>query len=401
MPGFRILLGCSLGLVLACGEEPTAPRTLDGADNQVTPALSISAGALSFLQVSAGANHTCGITTLNQAYCWGVNFTGELGNGSFSAGATARPSAVTGGLHFREVRAGDNFSCGLTTDNRAYCWGTNDQGQLGTGSSSQYSLSPVAVAGGRRFTAINATGWHACALNSDNVAFCWGDNRSGQLGDGTTTTRRSPVRVAGGLHFLRIQAGVLHTCGLSTDHRAYCWGDNSAAQLGDGTLENRLKPVLVLGGHTFSQLSAGTNNTCGVTLDSRGYCWGYNVNGEIGDGSTVRKRLRPSAVAGGLQFRAVDPGGAHTCGVTLDRKTYCWGIEFDGQLGNGADFGVQRSPGLVAGGLSFSAINTGTYHSCGVTTGSRAYCWGQNESGQLGDGTTTSRSVPTAVLGPS
>jgi alpha-tubulin suppressor-like RCC1 family protein len=403
MKNFRIFFGCSLGLVLACGEEPTAPRTVDDAADQITPALSVAAGALSFLQVSAGSNHTCGITTLNQAYCWGVNFTGELGNGSSSAGATARPSPVIGGFRFLEARAGNDFSCGLTTENRAYCWGSNDQGQLGTGSPAQYSLGPVAVAGGRRFTAVNATGWHACALNADHVAFCWGDNRFGQLGDGTTTNRRAPVRVAGGLHFLQIRAGVVHTCGLSTDHRAYCWGQNSAAQLGDGTVETRLKPVLVLGGHTFGQLSAGTNNTCGVTLDSHGYCWGTNLEGEIGDGSTVRKRLRPSAIAGGLLFRGVDPGGGHTCGVTLDRKTYCWGLEFSGQLGDGVPGGwnVRRSPVLVVGGLTFSAVNTGTYHNCGVTTSSRAYCWGQNESGQLGNGTTADQSVPTAVVGPS
>jgi alpha-tubulin suppressor-like RCC1 family protein len=398
LPPLAAMLVPALGLTLGgCREDagsPTAPES--------APSLAAtSAQTLSFRQVSAGGAHTCGVTTDNRAYCWGVNNFGQLGDGT--TGDRIRPVAVGGGHQFLQVRAGDNHTCGLTTDDRAYCWGNNDAGQLGDGTILPRSL-PVAVLGGRRFSQVRPGYRHTCAVNTVDVAFCWGWNFRGQLGDGTQTDRRAPVRVAGALLFRLVVAGGFHTCGVTTDHRAYCWGKNDDGAVGDGTLHIRLRPVAVVGGLRFRQVIAGTGieSTCGVTLGDRAYCWGENRYGRLGDGTTTR-RLRPTAVRGGLSFSGVALGQGHTCGVTLAGAAYCWGYNQSGQLGNGTNT-RSLTPVAVLGGLRFvySGVTAGGngVHTCGLTTSNRAYCWGSNFAGQLGDGTMTDRLTPVPVAGP-
>jgi alpha-tubulin suppressor-like RCC1 family protein len=156
--------------------------------------------------------------------------------------------------------------------------------------------------------------------------------------------------------------------------------------------------VRVVGGLRFRQVSAGFEHSCGVTLGNRGYCWGRSAFGEVGDGTTS-VRLTPVRVAGGLRFRQVDAAGLfHTCGVTLGHSAYCWGLNDNGQLGDGTTIN-RLTPVAIAGGLLIRQVSAHFNHSCGVTLGNRAYCWGDNERGQLGDGTTTDRRTPVRVAG--
>jgi len=192
------------------------------------------------------------------------------------------------------------------------------------------------------------------------------------------------------LAFAQVSGGWDRSCGVTTDHRAYCWGNNSQGQLGDNTTINRVKPVAVAGGLSFLQVSAGFAASCGVTTDHRAYCWGANERGELGDGTTTQ-RLKPVAVAGGHLFRQVESNFQHSCGVTYpDNKAYCWGENTDGRLGDGT-LTNRSKPAAVAGGLLFRQITAGYRHTCGVATDNRAYCWGLNSSGQLGDSTETYR----------
>lgn len=389
---------------LGCREDAASPTAPGAGALEASSALAAAvATPLSFIQVTVGAGHTCGVTTDNRAYCWGRNERGTLGDGTTTN--RRAPRAVAGGLRFRFVSAGPNYTCGLTTDDRAYCWGDNVYGTLGEGSNVFARLKPVAVAGGRRYRQLRTGSQHACAVTLANVALCWGDNWSGKLGIGFGSSTTVPVPVhTGGLAFRQVLAGGLHTCGLTTDNKAWCWGGNDFGQLGDGARGDGLALLPVAGGLTFAHLSLGNTHTCGVTTDDVAYCWGSNFVGTLGDG-TQTTRLAPAPVAGGLRFRGVSASSSHTCGVTVGNAAYCWGHNREGQLGDGT-FGERKfrtTPNRVAGQLRFakmSGMNV-SGHTCGVTTGDRAYCWGHNAFGQLGDGTLTRRTRPVAVVGKS
>ncbi|MEA2712852.1 MAG: hypothetical protein QOK27_813 [Gemmatimonadales bacterium] len=403
---------CLAGAVLtvaSCQNDNSVGPT-DPNASETGPRLATTTTApLVFLQVDAGVDHTCGVATDNRAYCWGRNKIGIVsggitGSGQLGDGTTTdrhSPVAVAGGLLFRQVSAGAYHTCGVTMDYRAYCWGWNGSsdygyGQLGDGTTTT-RLKPVPVLGGHQFRQVSAGSFSTCGVSyPDNRAYCWGWNPYGQLGDGTVMERRTPVAVAGTLRFRQVSAGEGHTCGATTDNVAYCWGLNAAGRIGDSTTVFRRKtPTAVAGGLLFRQLSAGAGHSCGVTTDDRAFCWGDNHYGQIGDGKTTSIRRWPRAVIGALRFREVIAGSFHTCGQTTTNLAYCWG---DGRLGDGTTM-LRRSPVPVSGGHQFRQLTAGG-PSCGRDLVQKAYCWGANGFGQLGDGTTTTRLTPRAVVGP-
>ena len=397
--GTSSTLTVNVGAAVAAG---VYNLTVDGtatAGNKSTPlTLTVSAVAISFAQVSAGFDYSCAVTTDGAAYCWGWNANGRIGDGTTTD--RLRPMAVVGGLTLAQVSAGDH-TCGVTTGGAAYCWGGNASGQLGNGTTTG-STSPALVSGGLTFAQVSAGAGHTCGVTTGGAAYCWGSN-SGGLGDGTTTNRLSPVAVVGGLTFAQVSAGANtgHTCGVTTGGAAYCWGPNLRGQLGNGGgTTGSTSPVLVSGGLTFAQVSAGADYTCGVTTGGAAYCWGANTGGQLGDGTTT-DRTSPVLVVGGLTFAQVNTAELlvtpFTCGVTTGGAAYCWGFNGNGELGDGTATN-RLSPVAVLGGLSFAHVSAGSSHACGVTTTSgAAYCWGWNGNGQLGDGTTFLRRTPVRV----
>jgi alpha-tubulin suppressor-like RCC1 family protein len=208
---------------------------------------------------------------------------------------------VFGGYSFRQVRAGVNHSCGITTSGLGFCWGSNAYGQLGN-FSHQMALTPARVGGGLHWRWLSPGAYHTCGVTTDDRAYCWGRNAEGQLGIGGSTAQSRPVAVVGGLLFEQIESGHFHTCAVTTTHRAYCWGHNFEAELGNGRSSNpRATPVAVAGGLRFNQVSAAQTHSCGVTTAGRGFCWGSNPRGELGDG-TRTSRLTPTAL--GVSARA-------------------------------------------------------------------------------------------------
>jgi alpha-tubulin suppressor-like RCC1 family protein len=393
----RVILGVALLY------DSTSPAA------EINMAVPSSALQLAFTQLSAGVSHTCGVTTDKQAYCWGWNSKGQLGDGTITQ--RLAPVPVGGGLTFLKISAGGQHTCGLTTQNTAYCWGSNEHGQLGDGTTMD-RLTPTGVMGGHQFAQISTGGQYACGVTTQALAFCWGLNGGGQLGDGTQINRPQPTAVAGPVKFGQISTGSGHTCAITPLVKgagtAYCWGSNGTGTLGDGTTTDRLEPVAVVGALRFQQISAGGMHTCGVVfgrayrqpLQERAYCWGINEDGSFGDGTELTWRPKPVPVSGGLRFSQVHAGQGHTCGAErLFKKAYCWGSNGGGQLGDGTATD-RLVPTAVGGGLSFLEITTGSWHTCGVATTNVAYCWGSNYRGVLGDGTTSLyRRVPTAVAG--
>ena len=201
----------------------------------------------------------------------------------------------------RSIMAGDFHGCALTSAGAAYCWGNNRDGQLGDGTTTN-RLTPTAMIGGLAFTTLVAGDFHSCGLTSAGAAYCWGYNEYGQLGDGTTTNRLTPTVVSGGQALMTLAAGGAHSCGLTSARAAFCWGRNDTGQLGDGTGTNRLTPTVVSGGQAFTTLVAGGSHTCGLMSAGSASCWGWNSSGQLGDGTTAT-RLVPTAVTGDIVFR--------------------------------------------------------------------------------------------------
>ena len=198
------------------------------------------------------------------------------------------------------------------------------------------------------------------------------------------------------MRFEQLSAGGRHTCGVVSGGQAYCWGDNRQGQLGDGTLTTRMVPTPVLTGLRFSSIAAGARHTCAVALDGRGWCWGDNRLGQHGNG-TLTSSATPQEILSSPDFRlvSVSAGGTHSCGIHVNSNAYCWGAGQFGQLGNGVTFLVAiPSPVALA---FFTEILAGAGHSCGVSADQRVLCWGLNAYGQLGSGDFTDRSVANSV----
>jgi alpha-tubulin suppressor-like RCC1 family protein len=344
--------------------------------------------------ITAGFDHTCGLTTTGAAYCWGLGEEGRLGTGSTAS--TAVPALVAGGLAFAAITAGEAHTCALTPAGAAFCWGGGGGGRLGNGSTTDRTAA-AAVAGGHTFVAIAAGGAHTCAITGMGTAFCWGSGSAGALGNGGTSDRTGPAAVAGNHSFVAITAGFSHTCGITIAGTTYCWGAGLFGQLGDGTSTDRTSPIAVAGGHSFARVTAGAYHTCGVTQAGSGYCWGAGSLSELGTGTST-DRAQPTSVAGNHQFTAITAGGNHTCGVTAAGAALCWGAGGFGQIGDGA-LTPRPTPATVAGGHLLAALAAGADHTCGITTSGAAYCWGHGLSGQLGNGSSTHQSTPALVSG--
>jgi len=347
------------------------------------------------MSIVTGGLHTCLVSADGRVFCWGGNDEGQLGTGGSTRLST--PAAVGAELRFVAVAPGLSHSCAIARGGSLWCWGENDHGQLGDRTQSAHS-SPVRAAAGHAFRAIAAGAAHTCGIELDGVAWCWGSDAHGQLGDGGTIDRSSPVAVAGPQRFTSLDVGWNFTCGLTESGRAMCWGDNSAGQLGDGTNGDRRQPVPVQGNIEFRAITAGSAHTCGVTPTGEAYCWGRNASGELGDGSTS-PRSTPVRVRSDEHFVAIAAGAVHTCGVTTDGEAWCWGRNTYGQLGNGgtSDSG---EPVKVAGGHTFVTVRAFGSHTCAATASGEAFCWGYNSDGQLGDGTRTHRTKPVYVERP-
>jgi len=268
----------------------------------------------------------------------------------------------------------------------------------------------VPVAGGLALTSLVAGANSTCGLTAGGAAYCWGRNDEGQIGDGSTTNRSLPVPVGGGLTFASLTMNYLHTCGLTSAGAAYCWGWNVYGQLGDGSSTNRTTPVAVSGGLTFTILVAGGTSTCGITAGGAAYCWGENNQGQLGTSVSLPTcydgymswpcSTHPIPVDGGLTFASLAASQGTNCGLTSAGTAYCWGVNQWGQVGDGSSSN-RYAPTPVAGGHTFAKLGTGGgFHECAVASSGAAYCWGWNEWGQLGDSTTTNRSTPVAVVNP-
>ncbi len=379
---------------------PTRTETQESTPSTRTPGVTPPiSGRVSVL--AAGKSHTCAVTDAGDLRCWGKNEHGELGNGTWKdSGVPVEVSGLNRGV--KAVAAGWGHTCALTDGGGVKCWGYNKNGELGDGSNTD-SNTPVDVRGLESgVTALEAADDHTCALLSNGTVKCWGFNLYGQLGDGTAENRNSPVDVTGLTSgTAAVAAGWGHTCALSVSGGVKCWGNNHYGQVGNGSeKENYHEPVAVAGmANGVAAISADGGQTCALTSRGLVMCWGNNKYGQLGDGTAEVRRV-PVAVVG-LKFAplSIAAGWNHTCALKETGDMVCWGWNYYGQLGNGMRTTsiLPVDAGALMYGVSQAALGFG--HSCVVTEFGGVQCWGLNEFGQLGDGTTVDAYLPVDVNG--
>ena len=385
-------------LVLAACTEATAPA-------RRFPVLD-DAGQGDWQSVSVGADHTCGLKTTGVIYCWGTNRSFQLGvvRADTTCGdeqarypCTLVPEAVQVGARFTAISAGARHTCAITVAREAYCWGANDLGQVGE--ISPTGATPTKIPGALGWTQISAGYSHTCAVRTDGALFCWGSNDRGQLGTGAVSGNSGLVRVnVNNALVASVSAGQQRTCARTILGAVYCWGTTWTERSG-GLEISRVQalPQLVPNAPAMAWVSVGTFTTCGAAVSGFAYCWEANPRGEMGNG-TQDGATSPQRVASDLEFIQVSAGIVQSCGVVASGAGYCWGDNTFGQLGMSPSLLVERcgsqrlpcttTPVPVFGRQQFSEIQTGFgSHSCGVTIRGNLYCWGLGVSGQRGDGT--------------
>ena len=344
--------------------------------------------------IAAGGRHSCTVVSA-KVYCWGANDNGQLGDGDVESRDVPEP--VTGDIDFSQVTTGSAHSCGISRSGEAYCWGANASGQLGDATTTSRN-TPVRVAGNATFRLLRAGKAHTCGVSSGGDVLCWGANAKGQLGDGSATTRSSPVTLSmttAPRRFASLSAGGAHTCAISTDGVAWCWGDNSNGQLGNGTRNDSRTPSTVGGGLSYTSISAGGSHSCAVSDGGDAYCWGGNSYGQLGSGN-INDQTAPSRVETTARFASVTVGFVHSCARTRNGQAWCWGRNSYGQLGDGTKL-TRELPARVLAGGAVTSINATGSHTCATTNDGETSCWGFNIEGQLGDGSRDHHARPTRV----
>ena len=264
------------------------------------------------VQVATGLRHSCGLTATGAAYCWGWNRDGQLGDGSVRDRTT--PVAVGGGLAFTSITAGAGHTCAVTADGTAYCWGFNLSGQLGIGTfNTAPHTGPEQVAGDTRFAVLDAGGGsYTCGLTAEGAAHCWGWNLFGQLGDGSTRDSNTPVAVSTADTLLSLDAGAFHTCGVTTAQAVLCWGDNRFGRLGIGTAIDSVFPTpqTVVSGVSFTSVAVGFEHSCGLDVLGDAYCWGGNAVGQSGTPGTNDNLMPTAVLPSGVSFSTLTVGAS-------------------------------------------------------------------------------------------
>jgi|GEM_PF-1344251 len=366
--------------------------------------------------VAVGTDHSCTLTNDGNAWCWGRNRFGQLGDNSVSAKSTraslvSKPSVAA----FTSIATSSSHTCARMSDGSAWCWGDNNSGQLGDGTTTN-SAGAVQVTTDISNTLLSnvsviSVGNNAsCALKSDRTVWCWGDNNEGQLGDRTTNNSSFAVQVkkfdnTALNNVTALSVGTDHACAVISDGSAWCWGDNSDGATGAGATVASQGAVRVLKAVNVpltgaTAISAGTSHTCALLSDKTVWCWGLNTYGQLGSGSTITSFV---AIPTGLTNIAIlgQSSGNHTCAVSVINILSCWGANTYGQLGDGTTVAKTRAVALkstyAANVGTIMSVSSGGKQTCLTNVMGEVWCWGRNSSGQLGNNSTANSLAPVKV----
>jgi hypothetical protein len=319
----------------------------------------------------------------------GVVDTGVVDTGVIDAGVCLAPPTpwCSGASFVAAASVGFVHTCARLGDQSLWCWGGNDDGQLGLGNSGAGTERTTPAQVGGSFIEVDAGLWHTCAIDPSNALYCWGANTFSKLGLGDTAPRSFPTRVGMANDWFRVAAGRSHSCALKTNRTLWCWGQRQLGQPGQTT-------PLQIGTRTdWDRLSTENDHSCALTTNGELYCWGLNLYGELGQGDTV-ERVNPTRIGALTGWDEVEPGWFFTCAVR-NGELWCWGLNDEAQLGLG-DTIDRDVPVRVGAGADWRSVDTGYHHACAIKTNDTLHCWGQNNLNQLGLGA----GAPASVTSP-
>jgi alpha-tubulin suppressor-like RCC1 family protein len=422
VPGISGATQISVGDGHACALLANATATCWGDDGygelgagsaSGTPRRVSVAGLTGITAISAGSYVTCATLTTGAVKCWGANWHGQLGKGSLDV--STRATKVVGITNATAIGAGTEHACATLSTKRVKCWGTNYNGTLGTGTTWYNSPTPQQVVGITNADAVIAAGGGSTCVRRGNgaSASCWGNNSSGQLGDGTVINRSTPVNVvkrSPGDSFASLAVGDFSSCAVVKSGVAWCWGANDWGQLGDGTNTSSKTPVTVALLGAASSVSVGNRTACARrAFDGYVVCWGSNSQGALGRNllpTIVNQSATPSLITAGGSVASVAVGGSSGCATTALGTVECWGANDTAQLGLGNVLDTRPAPLYVPAftGLtdttSATMVAPGGDHSCAVTRHGTVMCWGSNQQGAVGIANTSGvQKVPVNVQG--
>lgn len=348
--------------------------------------------------VDAGGNHTCAIRDDDTLWCWGDNENGELGSGT-ARGVRSKAKEVDASAPWSEVSAGGDHTCAIKGNGTLWCWGASDAGQLGfepVGGGGSIS-SPTQVGERADWASVSAGTDYTCATRQSGRLVCWGRQALGQTGTGSTENSiPNPTPVLAPVSWRRVTTGERHGCAIATSGRIYCWGYNQFGQLGetDG-LERTPDPIEP--DVEWRDAMAAETFSCGIRSDRSLACWGSNRYGQIGD-SDIERARHPTEIGDGTDWDSVGGGRRHACARNQSGRASCWGRNQVGQLGTPPlSNNIVYTPKAVSGIDNWSSLSVGRFHNCGLDGDDFLYCWGQNGGGRLGDGSSAIRAEPRPI----
>lgn len=347
--------------------------------------------------IAAGDFHTIALKSDGTLWSWGNNWKGQLGDGTITG--RYAPAQIGTTTNWSAVAAGYLYTIALKSDGTLWAWGDNSHGQLGIGSiDADAHSTPVQIGIDTNWKAVTTGGYHAIALKNDGTLWAWGNNYSGQLGNGLTTSIKTPVQIGADTNWAAVEAGFSYTIALKNDGTLWAWGDNGRGQLCDGSIIERHAPIQVGFDTTWTTMAAEERHTIAMKNDGTLWACGDNQNGQLGIGSTDHNvHSTPIQIGTDTTWTTVAAGASHSIAQKTDGTMWAWGDNWGGQLGDDT-ITERHAPVKIGANTSWTTVAARDSHTFALKNDGTLWAWGYNSDGQLGDGTVIERHAPVQIM---